>query len=117
MSVFLAALFFVTMAGVKCTIQERVFLLRHHYELNYDIKLLCEEFEQQYPNRGFPTRHTIYNMNQKFKCTGSVSNALHSCHPRDARTEENVHAVAQALSKFVLHNKNLVMQKKWRLFL
>ncbi len=30
-------LFFITMAGVKYVIQERVFLLRRYYELNHDI--------------------------------------------------------------------------------
>ncbi len=61
------------MAGVKYTIQERMFLLRRYYEPNHDIKLLRKEFEQEYPNRGFPTCHTIYNMDRKFKRTGSVS--------------------------------------------
>ncbi len=67
-------------------------------------------------------------MNQKFKRIGSVGDALRSGYPRNARTEENVHAVAQAvieeptqstrrgalqlgLSRLVLHNRNLVMQK------
>ncbi len=121
-------LFFVTMAGVKYTIQEHVFLLRHYYELNRDIKSLCEEFEQEYPNRGFPTHHTIYNLDRKFKRTGSVGNSLRSGHLRDADTEENLYPVAQAvieeptrstrrcalqlgLLRLVLHNKNFVMQK------
>ncbi len=85
------------MAGVKYTIQERAFLLQRYYELNHDIKLLCEEFEQEYPNRGFPTRHTIYNADRKFKRTCSVGDALHSGRPRDARTEDNVYTVAQAV--------------------
>ncbi len=102
-----------------------MFLLRRYYELNHDIKLLCEEFEQEYPNRGFPIHHTIYNMNKKLKGTESVGDALCSGHPKDARTEENVYAVAQAvveepiwstrhgalqlgLSRLVLHGKNLV---------
>ncbi len=87
-------LFFITTAGVKHTIQERMFRLRHYYELNHSIKLLREEFEREYPNRGFPTHHTIYNTDQKFKRTGSVNDALHSVCRRDARTEENVYAVA-----------------------
>ncbi len=121
-------LFSVTKADVKYTIQERVFLLWHYYELNHVIKLLLKEFEREYPNRSFLTCHTIYNMDQKFECTGPVGDALCSGHPRDARTKENVY-VAQAvvekptrstrhsalqlgLSRLVLLNKNLVMQKK-----
>ncbi len=50
------------MAGVTDTIEEHVFLLQHYYELNHDIKLLCEEFEQEYPNQGFPTHYIIYYM-------------------------------------------------------
>ncbi len=91
------ALSFATVAGVKYMIQECMFLLRRYYELNHDIKLFCEEYEQEYPNRDFPTCHTIYNMDGKFKRTGSVDNALHSGCPRDAHTEENVCAVAQAV--------------------
>ncbi len=116
------------MAGVKYTIQERVFLPRPYYEQNRDIKLLREEFEQEYPNRGFLTRHTIYNMDRKFKHTGSVGDALHSGRPRVAQTKENVYTIAQAvveepawstqrgalqlgLSRLVLHNKNIIIQK------
>ncbi len=44
------ALFFVTIASVKFTIQEHVFLLQGYYELNHNIKLLREEFEQECPN-------------------------------------------------------------------
>ncbi len=67
-------------------------------------------------------------MDRKFKRSGSASDALRSGRSRDARTEENVYAVAQAvveeptrftrrsapqlsLSRLVLHNENLVMQK------
>ncbi len=67
-------------------------------------------------------------MGRKFKRTGSVGNAFCSGYPRDTCTVENVYAVAQAvieeptqctrhgtlqldLSRLVLHNKNLVMQK------
>ncbi len=82
--------FFITMAGVKYMIQKHPFLLRYYQELNYDIKLLREEFKQEFPNRGFPTRCTIYNMDQKFKRTGSVDDALCSSRPRDVHTEENV---------------------------
>ncbi len=72
-------------------------------------------------------------MDQKFKHTDSVGDALRSGCPRDALTEENVYAVAQAaveeptqstrhgalqfgLSRPVLHNKNLVMQKSCTVF-
>ncbi len=85
------------MVGVKYTIQGCAVLLRRYYEMNRDIKLLRKEFEQEYLNQGFPTRRTIYNMDGKFKRTGSVGNALCSDCPRDARTEENVYAVAQAI--------------------
>ncbi len=68
------------MVGIEYTIQELAFLLRHYYELNHDIKLLREEFEREYPNQGFPTHYTIHNMDQKFKCTGSVVDALHNGH-------------------------------------
>ncbi len=85
------------MAGVKYTIQERAFLLQHYYELNRDIKLLREEFEQRDPNRGFSTRHAIYNVDRKFICIGSVSDALHSGRLRDACAEENMYAVAQVV--------------------
>ncbi len=57
-------------------IQECAFLLQRNYELNRDIKLLRGEFEQEYPNQGFPTSYTIYNMDRKFKHTGSVDDAL-----------------------------------------
>ncbi len=76
----------------------------------------------------FPTHHTIYNGDQKFRRTGSVCDALYNGGLRDTRIEEYVYAVAQAVveeltqstrhgalqldsSKLVLHNKNLVMQK------
>ncbi len=85
------------MAGVKYEIQKRAFLLQCYYELNHDIKLLCEEFEHEYLNQGFLTHHTIYNMDRKFKRTGSVSDALYSGCPRDACTEENVYAVAHVV--------------------
>ncbi len=78
-------------------IQEHVFLLRRYYELNHYIKLLREEFEREYANQGFPICHTVYNMNRKFKHIGSDGDALHSGRLRDARTEENVYAVAQAV--------------------
>ncbi len=61
-------------------------------------------------------------MDRKFKRTGSVGDALHRGCPRDARTKENVFAVAQAvalqlgLSRLVLHNKNLVIQKSSTFF-
>ncbi len=68
-------------------------------------------------------------MDRKFKRTGSVGDALHSGYLKDACTEENEYAVAQGvvgeptqstrrgalqlgLSRLVLHNKNLVMQKE-----
>ncbi len=76
------------MAGVKYAIQERTFLLRPYYELNYDIKLLREKFEQEFLNRGSSTSHTIYNTDQKFKCTCSFGDASHSGYPRDARTKK-----------------------------
>ncbi len=67
-------------------------------------------------------------MNWKFEHAGSVGDALCSDRPRDARTEENVYTVAQAvveeptrsirrgalqlgLSRLVLYNENLIMQK------
>ncbi len=59
--------------------------------------MLPEEFEQEYPNQSLPTCHTIYNMDRKFKRTGSVGDALFSGRSRDTRTEENVYAVAQAV--------------------
>ncbi len=72
-------------------------------------------------------------MGRKFECAGSVGNALRSGRPRDARTEENVCAVAQAvveeptwstqrgalqlgLSRRTYQCKNLVMQRSGTFF-
>ncbi len=113
-------LFFVTMASVKYGIQERTFLLR-------------EEFEQEYPNRGSPTRRTIYNMDRKFKLTSSVGDALVAVVREMLAPKKMFVLVAQAvveeltrstrcgapqlgLSRLVLHNKNLVMQKSGTFF-